>query len=367
MKAFGFERLAQDGAARRGRVTTAHGVIDTPAFMPVGTAATVKGMHPEQVAATGAQIVLANTYHLMLRPGPERGCTLMSLRWKAWIRFPNCAELVDGEVFAWTAKAAEVTWKDGPVTYLGVLAHGFPNLLMVAGPQSVSGSTNFPRAIEVGVDWVTDLLQHARERGVTRLEAGAEAEADQPDRAIGCDVDRDGAGFPRRRVRRLSGAGRAHERPFPARSDARGAGLDWAQRHSTWTGVSAEREISAQGNRPFRLRDGERGRDGRDLQVTAQALPQRPHFLAHRARVRHDRARPVEDPLALGGEAEKARSTLHQQHAQRVLELLDAGGKSRLRHPALVRGAAEVSFARQRDQEFEFVDHEAACSRCSTL
>jgi cation diffusion facilitator CzcD-associated flavoprotein CzcO len=69
-------------------------------------------------------------------------------------------------------------WKDGPVTYLGVLTHGFPNLLMVAGPQSVSGSTNFPRAIEVGVDWVTDLLQNARERGVTRLEADAAAEAD---------------------------------------------------------------------------------------------------------------------------------------------------------------------------------------------
>jgi len=69
-------------------------------------------------------------------------------------------------------------WKDGPVTYLGVLAHGFPNLLMVAGPQSVSGSTNFPRAIEVGVDWVTDLLQAARERGVTRVEAGTPGEED---------------------------------------------------------------------------------------------------------------------------------------------------------------------------------------------
>jgi hypothetical protein len=57
-----------------------------------------------------------------------------------------------------------------------VLSSGFPNLLMVAGPQSVSGSTNFPRAIETGVDWVTELLQHARERGATRIEARAEAE-----------------------------------------------------------------------------------------------------------------------------------------------------------------------------------------------
>src|SRR5437016_1808067 len=68
----GFEVLARDGAARRGRLTTAHGPIDTPAFMPVGTAATVKAMFPDAVAATGAQIILANTYHLMLRPGAER-------------------------------------------------------------------------------------------------------------------------------------------------------------------------------------------------------------------------------------------------------------------------------------------------------
>jgi queuine tRNA-ribosyltransferase len=70
--AFSFEVLATDGAARRGRLITAHGEIDTPAFMPVGTAATVKAMLPETVAATGAQIILANTYHLMLRPGADR-------------------------------------------------------------------------------------------------------------------------------------------------------------------------------------------------------------------------------------------------------------------------------------------------------
>jgi queuine tRNA-ribosyltransferase len=63
---------ATDGAARRGRLTTAHGVVDTPAFMPVGTAATVKGMLPSSVKATGAGILLGNTYHLMLRPGAER-------------------------------------------------------------------------------------------------------------------------------------------------------------------------------------------------------------------------------------------------------------------------------------------------------
>jgi queuine tRNA-ribosyltransferase len=69
---FGFELLASDGAARRGRITTPHGTIETPAFMPVGTAASVKALMPAQVRAAGAEIILGNTYHLMLRPGAER-------------------------------------------------------------------------------------------------------------------------------------------------------------------------------------------------------------------------------------------------------------------------------------------------------
>ncbi len=77
---FGYDLIATDGHARRGRISTAHGPIDTPAFMPVGTAGTVKGMMPENVAATGAQIVLGNTYHLMLRPGAERVERLGGLR-----------------------------------------------------------------------------------------------------------------------------------------------------------------------------------------------------------------------------------------------------------------------------------------------
>ena len=60
---------ATDGAARVGRLVTAHGSIDTPAFMPVGTYGSVKGMTPEELTGLGAQIVLANTFHLMLRPG----------------------------------------------------------------------------------------------------------------------------------------------------------------------------------------------------------------------------------------------------------------------------------------------------------
>ncbi len=67
-------------------------------------------------------------------------------------------------------------WSDGPATYLGLLTAGFPNLLMVAGPQSVSGSTNFPRAIETGVEWVSGLLEHLKTQGITRVEAQEDAE-----------------------------------------------------------------------------------------------------------------------------------------------------------------------------------------------
>jgi queuine tRNA-ribosyltransferase len=66
-----FELAARDGRARRGRLRFARGTVDTPAFMPVGTYATVKAMTPEELKGLGAQIVLGNTFHLMLRPGPE--------------------------------------------------------------------------------------------------------------------------------------------------------------------------------------------------------------------------------------------------------------------------------------------------------
>ncbi len=72
MSDFSFTVHAVDGAARTGAITTPRGAIRTPAFMPVGTAATVKAMYPEEVRALGADIVLSNTYHLMLAPGAER-------------------------------------------------------------------------------------------------------------------------------------------------------------------------------------------------------------------------------------------------------------------------------------------------------
>ena len=80
-----YELIRTDGEARLGRVTTRHGSFDTPAFMPVGTQGTIKGLLPDHVAATGSQIILANTYHLMLRPGEQVVAELGDLhRFMAW-------------------------------------------------------------------------------------------------------------------------------------------------------------------------------------------------------------------------------------------------------------------------------------------
>jgi queuine tRNA-ribosyltransferase len=84
---FSFRLLASDGAARRGEMTTPHGSVATPAFLPVGTQATVKGLTPDAVRAIGADIVLANTYHLMLRPGAERIAALGGLH--TFMRWPR--------------------------------------------------------------------------------------------------------------------------------------------------------------------------------------------------------------------------------------------------------------------------------------
>ena len=80
-----FELIATDGAARAGRLTTGHGAVETPVFMPVGTRGTVKGLAPDDLRAAGAQIVLGNTFHLLLRPGHELIRELGGLhRFMAW-------------------------------------------------------------------------------------------------------------------------------------------------------------------------------------------------------------------------------------------------------------------------------------------
>jgi len=86
MSAFSFSVKKADGAARHGELVTPHGRVQTPAFMPVGTQATVKGLTPADVRATGAEILLGNTYHLMLRPGAERVAALGGLH--AFMQWP---------------------------------------------------------------------------------------------------------------------------------------------------------------------------------------------------------------------------------------------------------------------------------------
>lgn len=82
---FGFTLEKTDGSARLGRLTCLHGEVRTPAFMPVGTAGTVKGVYPDQVRSTGTDIILGNVYHLMLRPGAERVARLGGLhRFMGW-------------------------------------------------------------------------------------------------------------------------------------------------------------------------------------------------------------------------------------------------------------------------------------------
>ncbi len=83
---FGFRLAATDGTARTGEMTTPHGLVHTPAFMPVGTQASVKGVHHDDVRAAGTELLLGNTYHLMLRPGAERIAALGGLH--AFMRWP---------------------------------------------------------------------------------------------------------------------------------------------------------------------------------------------------------------------------------------------------------------------------------------
>jgi queuine tRNA-ribosyltransferase len=109
-----FEVLARDGAARRGRLVTAHGEIATPVFMPLATTGTVKAMTPQGVAATGARIVLGNTYHLMLRPGAERIAALGGLH--RFMNWPHSI-LTDSGGFQVMSLAARRTIAEAGVTF----------------------------------------------------------------------------------------------------------------------------------------------------------------------------------------------------------------------------------------------------------
>ena len=111
---FSFRIVATDGAARTGEMSTAHGLVHTPAFMPVGTQATVKGVHHDDVRASGAEILLGNTYHLMLRPTAERVAALGGLH--AFMRWPHPI-LTDSGGFQVMSLAPLRKLREGGVTF----------------------------------------------------------------------------------------------------------------------------------------------------------------------------------------------------------------------------------------------------------
>jgi queuine tRNA-ribosyltransferase len=129
---FAFEVLARDGAARSGRLQTPHGAIDTPAFVGVATQATVKGLDPERVAATGTQVLFANTYHLYLRPGAELVAEHGGLhRFMGWSR-PLFTDSGGFQVFSLGASIDH---------RVGKVANIFPD----EGPGGTPGAASSPR------------------------------------------------------------------------------------------------------------------------------------------------------------------------------------------------------------------------------
>jgi queuine tRNA-ribosyltransferase len=111
IRSFGFRAVAEDGDARAGVLTTSRGVVDTPTFMPVGTQAAVKTLTPGEVAETGARIVLANTYHLWLRPGPEVVAGQGGLH--TWTRWPHAMLTDSGGFQAFSLAERRTLSEDG--------------------------------------------------------------------------------------------------------------------------------------------------------------------------------------------------------------------------------------------------------------
>ena len=121
-----WEELAVSGRARRGRLHTSHGSVETPAFMPVGTRATVRSLDSEDLEELGTQILLANTYHLMLRPGTDVVANQGGLHgFAAWPR-PMLTDSGGFQVFSLTPKVDEegVAFRS---TYDGALGTNCPN------------------------------------------------------------------------------------------------------------------------------------------------------------------------------------------------------------------------------------------------
>src|SRR5437016_13210477 len=144
-----FELLATDGHARTGRITTPHGVVRTPAFMPVGTAGAMKGMHWRDVREAGADIVFGNTYHLMLRPGAERIAALGGLQhFTGW----NGAMLTDSGGFQVMSLAQLRKLDENAVTFRSHI----DGIRVALSPE---------RSLEVQPPLASDIAMQLDERG----------------------------------------------------------------------------------------------------------------------------------------------------------------------------------------------------------
>jgi len=175
-----FTLLKEDGQARRGVLKTRHGEIQTPIFMPVGTQATVKGMTPAQIEAVGAQIILSNTYHLNIRPGPdlvrEMGGLHQFMNWKG----PILTDSGGFQVFS-LAKLRKITEKgiefrshlDGRKLFLGpqecyqIQAALDTDIAMVLDecPPYPCERDACEQAVARTIRWAGEFLQHAKDDG----------------------------------------------------------------------------------------------------------------------------------------------------------------------------------------------------------
>lgn len=179
-----FEVVATDGAARRGRLATNHGVVETPAFMPVGTTGTVKSLMPAEVEAAGAQIVLANTYHLLLRPGPEVLSRLGGLHGFARIDLPLLTDSGGYQVMS-LAKFRRITDEgvvfrnhlDGSEVFLTPerslevqrAIRSDVQMVLDVCPAADAHPDEVRRATELSLVWAKRSLEVPRDAGVLRF------------------------------------------------------------------------------------------------------------------------------------------------------------------------------------------------------
>src|SRR6266481_2498978 len=168
---FRFELLHTEGQARRGRLHTAHGAVETPVFMAVGTQAAVKGLTPEQLVEAGVQVVLGNTYHLALRPGDELIAELGGLhRFMGWQR----PILTDSGGYQVYSLAANLKIDDRAAVFR---SHIDGNLLGLTPEKAVRIQENLGSDIAMCLDECPSLAQpdrHVLEQAVLRTVRWAE-------------------------------------------------------------------------------------------------------------------------------------------------------------------------------------------------